>query len=103
MKRKTGPETFGFYSEVRIGDTVLMIGGGDCGIAEEVLKHKSVERLAMVEIDASVVEFSKEHFPEFASPVLADSRFELVIDDGMAFVARSNRSFDVIIVDSTVP
>ena len=42
---------------------VLIVGGGDCGIAEEVLKHKSVERLTQVEIDASVVEFSKEHFP----------------------------------------
>src|SRR6201996_3112001 len=41
---------------------VLIVGGGDCGIAEEVLKHKSVERLTQVEIDASVVEFSKEHF-----------------------------------------
>ena len=34
---------------------VLIVGGGDCGIAEEVLKHKSVERLTQVEIDASVV------------------------------------------------
>src|SRR5436309_11219680 len=49
---------------------VLIVGGGDCGIAEEVLKHKSVRRLTQVEIDASVVEFSKEHFPEFTRPVL---------------------------------
>ena len=56
---------------------VLIVGGGDCGIAEEVLKHKSVQRLTQVEIDASVVEFSKEHFPEFTKPVLADKRFEL--------------------------
>src|SRR5215203_6433901 len=47
---------------------VLIIGGGDCGIAEEVLKHKSVQRLTQVEIDASVVEFAKEHFPEFTKP-----------------------------------
>src|SRR3954463_6095424 len=33
---------------------VLIIGGGDCGIAEEVLKHNSVKRLTQVEIDASV-------------------------------------------------
>src|ERR1700746_4061916 len=31
---------------------VLIIGGGDCGIAEEVLKHKSVRRVTQVEIDA---------------------------------------------------
>jgi len=82
---------------------VLIIGGGDCGIAEEVLKHKSVERLTQVEIDASVVEFSKEHFPEFTGPVLANPRFDLVIDDGMKFVARTDQRFDVIIVDSTDP
>jgi len=82
---------------------VLIVGGGDCGIAEEVLKHKSVKRLTQVEIDASVVEFSKEHFPEFTGPVLADKRFHLVIDDGMNYVAETDRRFDVVIVDSTDP
>jgi spermidine synthase len=82
---------------------ILIIGGGDCGIAEEVLKHKAVRRLTQVEIDASVVEFSKQHFPEFTRPVLKDKRFELVIGDGMAYVAKTERRFDVIIVDSTDP
>jgi spermidine synthase len=82
---------------------VLIVGGGDCGIAEEVLKHKSVARLTQVEIDASVVEFAKEHFPEFTGPVLSDRRFDLVIDDGMKYVARTDRRFDVVIVDSTDP
>lgn len=82
---------------------VLIIGGGDCGIAEEVLKHKTVRRLTQVEIDPAVIEFSKEHFPEFTKPVFADKRFESVIDDGMKYVARTNRRFDVIIVDSTDP
>ena len=82
---------------------VLIVGGGDCGIAEEVLKHKSVRRLTQVEIDPSVVEFSKEHFPEFTKPVLGSKRFELVIDDGMHYVAKTDNRFDVIIVDSTDP
>jgi spermidine synthase len=82
---------------------VLIIGGGDCGIAEEVLKHKAVQRVTQVEIDASVVEFSKEHFPEFTKPVLTNKRFQLVIDDGMKFVAQTEQRFDVIIVDSTDP
>ncbi len=82
---------------------VLIVGGGDCGIAEEALKHRSVERVTQVEIDASVVEFSKEHFPEFTKPVLGNKRFDLVIDDGMKYVAKTKRRFDVIIVDSTDP
>jgi spermidine synthase len=82
---------------------VLIVGGGDCGIAKEVLKHPQVSALLQVEIDASVVEFAKAHFPEFTGPVLSDQRFELVIDDGAAFVARTGRRFDVIIIDSTDP
>ena len=82
---------------------VLIVGGGDCGIAEEVLKHRSVARLTQVEIDASVVEFAKEHFPEFTRPVLGNKRFDLVIADGMDYVAKTSRRFDVIIVDSTDP
>jgi spermidine synthase len=82
---------------------VLIIGGGDCGIAEEVLKHKTVKRLTQVEIDAKVIQFAKEHFPEFTKPVFADKRFESVIEDGMKYVARTDRRFDAIIVDSTDP
>src|SRR5580692_10868032 len=70
---------------------VLVVGGGDCGIAKEALKHASVKRLTQVEIDASVVEFSKEHFAEFTDPVLSDPRFDLIIDDGMKYVARADR------------
>ena len=84
-------------------EDVLIIGGGDCGIAEEVLKHRSVKRLTQVEIDPAVIEFAKEHFPEFTKPVFADRRFESVIDDGAKYVAVTDRRFDVIIVDSTDP
>jgi spermidine synthase len=82
---------------------ILIIGGGDCGIAEEVLKHRPVRSVTQVEIDASVVEFSRRHFPEFTRPVFKDKRFELIIGDGMKFVGETDRRFDVIIVDSTDP
>jgi spermidine synthase len=82
---------------------VLIIGGGDCGIAEEVLKHRTVKRLTQVEIDPTVIAFAKEHFPEFTKPVFADPRFESVIGDGAKYVASTERRFDVIIVDSTDP
>src|SRR5258707_4704591 len=82
---------------------VLIVGGGDCGVAEEVLKHKWVNRHTQVEIDAAVTEFAKEHFPEFTKAVCADDRFDLIIADGMKYVAKTDRRFDVIIVDSTDP
>jgi spermidine synthase len=82
---------------------VLIIGGGDCGIAEEALKHKALKSVVQVEIDASVVAFAKEHFAEFTAPAFKDKRFESVIADGMKYVAETTRRFDVIIVDSTDP
>jgi spermidine synthase len=84
---------------------VLIIGGGDCLIAEEVLKHESVARCVQVEIDKAVLDFSKEYFLDWNRPFFEDSRVESVIADGMHYVAdRANHGcFDVIIVDSTDP
>jgi spermidine synthase len=86
----------------RAGD-VLIVGGGDCGIAKEVLKHKSVGRLTLVEIDRAVIDLAKRHLPALAAPVLADRRFELVVADGSDYVRTTTRRFDVVIVDSTDP
>ncbi len=85
---------------------VLIIGGGDGGMAREVLRHASVEHVTMVEIDAGVVEFSKQYLPMLSAGAFDDPRLELVIADGAAFVeqtAKSETRFDVIIVDSTDP
>lgn len=82
---------------------VLIIGGGDCGLAEEVLKHKRVGTLTQIEIDASVLEFSKEHFADFNASVFDDPRFKVEIADGAAFAAETDQRFDVILVDSTDP
>lgn len=82
---------------------VLIIGGGDGGIAEEVLKHSSVQSVLEVEIDNAVVEFSKQHFPEMSLSIYDDPRFELLITDGIEFIRTTDRKFDVILVDSTDP
>ncbi len=82
---------------------VLIIGGGDGGMAREVLRHTSVERVTMVEIDAGVVEFSKTYLPSLSEGAFDDPRLDLVIIDGAAFVRETEKRFDVIIVDSTDP
>lgn len=82
---------------------VLIIGGGDGGMAREVLRHSSVEAVTMVEIDAGVVEFSKAHLPSLSAGAFDDPRLTLVIDDGAAFVRNTAERFDVIISDSTDP
>lgn len=81
---------------------VLIIGGGDGGTAREVLKHRSVERVVLVEIDVAVVEASREFLPK-VSGALDDPRLDLVIGDGIGYAAETNERFDIVIVDSTDP
>lgn len=81
---------------------VLVIGGGDGGSVREVLKHPSVEKVVMCEIDEMVVRAAMEYLPYTASK-LNDPRVELVFEDGAKFVRQFKNEFDVIIIDSTDP
>lgn len=81
---------------------VLIIGGGDGGTAREVLKHRTVEKAVMVEIDEMVVNACREFLPG-VSCALDDPRLELRIGDGVQYVSDSDQRFDVVIVDSTDP
>ncbi len=82
---------------------VLIIGGGDGGMLREVSKHRSVEHITMVEIDGTVVDMCKAFLPRHSNGAYDDPRLNLVIDDGMRFVATTTEKFDVIISDSTDP
>ncbi len=82
---------------------VLIIGGGDGGILRETLRHKTVERVTMVELDRSVIDMCLEHMPSIPRKAFKDRRTELVIADGARYVAETDERFDVIIVDSTDP
>lgn len=45
----------------------MVIGGGDGGTVREVLRHESVEKVMMVEIDGEVITACKEHLPQIAA------------------------------------
>jgi spermidine synthase len=66
---------------------VLIIGGGDGGIAREVLKHP-VERVVMVEIDRAVVDLCVEYMPGVSAGAFDDKRLDLVIADGCKYMPR---------------
>lgn len=82
---------------------VVVIGGGDGGTLEEVLKHRSVEEATLVEIDESVIDASREHLPSVGGDAFEDGRARIVIGDGLSFMRETADRFDVIIVDSTDP
>ncbi len=83
--------------------TVLIIGGGDGGVLREVLKHPTVRRVVLCEIDRAVIDLSLKHLPQIPNGAFDDARVEVVIADGVRYVAETAEAFDAIIVDSTEP
>ena len=81
---------------------VLIIGGGDGGTLREVLKHETVEKATMVEIDEMVIEVSKIYM-NVARGAFEDPRAEVMVGDGVRYLRETDERFDVIIVDSTDP
>ncbi|MCP3761514.1 polyamine aminopropyltransferase [Domibacillus sp. A3M-37] len=83
-------------------ENVLVVGGGDGGVIREVLKHPSVKKATLAEIDGKVIEYSKVYLPEIAGD-LEDPRVEVKVGDGFMHIAESENEYDVIMVDSTEP
>ena len=82
---------------------VLVIGGGDGGLAEELLKHNTVQRLVLAELDEAVIEVSKAQLQRVHNGVWDDPRLQLQIGDGMAYVDSTTDRFDLILLDLTDP
>ncbi len=85
-------------------ERVLIIGGGDGGVAREVCRHESVKQVDLCEIDERVIELSKEYFPTI-SKVLLDQpeKLHVHVGDGIAFAKSVKNFYDVIIIDCSDP
>lgn len=84
-------------------DRVLIIGGGDGGLAREVLASTRVKEVTLVEIDPLVLDVSKKYLPHHAA-AFEDNRLRLVVADGLEYLQRPHLPrFDLILVDSTDP
>ncbi len=81
---------------------VLIIGGGDGGTVREVLRHKTVERVVLCEIDGMVVDVCKKYLPNIGCE-LDNPKVEKQIRDGVEYISTQKNQFDVILIDSTDP
>lgn len=79
---------------------VLIIGGGNGGLATEALKHKEIESVDVVEIDNEVIELTKKYFQDQAN-AFADARLNLIAKEGYEFVRdAADKSYDIILIDA---
>ncbi|XP_064612191.1 spermidine synthase-like [Liolophura sinensis] len=81
---------------------VLVVGGGDGGVAREVVKHPAVKRVVVCEIDNRVIELSRKYLPNMAKGY-DDPRVEINVGDGLEYMKEHENEFDVIITDSSDP
>lgn len=82
---------------------VAIIGGGEGATLREVLRHKSVAKAVMVDIDEEVIECAIKYLPSFHNGSFSDERTTLIYEDGRKFIEETNEKYDVIIIDLTCP
>jgi spermidine synthase len=82
---------------------VLIVGGGDGGSLQQVLRYTSVEEVVVCELDQRVVDLSREHFAVCFGDPWADPRTSLHVRDAFGYLEENPGQFDVIISDTTDP
>ncbi|MCP3957831.1 MAG: polyamine aminopropyltransferase [bacterium] len=114
-----GKEQFSSYDEERYHEPlvhpalavaagrsrVLLLGAGDGLAARDVLEHRQVELVRLVELDPVMTELARTHpvLLELNGGVLDDPRVEVVHGDAYAFLLADDSFYDIIIIDLPDP
>jgi spermidine synthase len=81
----------------------LVIGGGDGGSSEELLKHSTLEAVHMVELDPEVIEVAKAQFANVHRGAFDNPRLEVSVGDGLAYLRETRARYDIVAMDLTDP
>ncbi len=82
---------------------VLIVGGGDGGSLQQVLRYPSVQEAVVCELDQTVVDLFAQIFSRFFGDPWADPRAKLLVRDAFGYLEENPGQFDVIISDTTDP
>ncbi|MCI0586152.1 MAG: spermidine synthase [Planctomycetes bacterium] len=81
---------------------VAVLGGGEGAPLREALRHRSVERASMVDIDPLVVEACGRWLPEWSAGAYSDPRAQVVTADAKEWI-QGGEPLDAVIADLTDP
>jgi spermidine synthase len=81
----------------------LVIGGGDGGSSEELLKHSTLEVVHMAELDPAVIEVSKAQFARVHRGAFDNPRLKVTVGDGLAYLRATQVRYDLVTMDLTDP
>jgi spermidine synthase len=86
---------------------ILLIGGGASGSIAQALRHPTIERIDLVELDPALIGMAHQYFPSELVPgnsaLWSDSRVHLHYADGRAYLNSNHDKFDVIILNVPDP
>lgn len=82
---------------------VFVVGGGEGAPLREILKHRSVERTLLVDIDSEVVDLCRCHLAEMSAGAFEDPRVRVEYMNARTFLETSAETFDLIIIDISEP
>jgi spermidine synthase len=81
----------------------LVIGGGDGGSSEELLKHSTIELVHMAELDPDVIEVARAQFAKVHRGAFDDPRLKVTVGDGLEYLRRTGVRYDIVSMDLTDP
>lgn len=84
-------------------ERILILGAGEGATLREVLRHPTVKKAVMVDIDGEFVSLCKRYLRKWHRGSLEDEKVDLVYDDAFAYLRRTTERFDVIIGDISDP
>ena len=84
-------------------ERVFIAGGGEGATLREVLRHKTIKKAEMVDIDDQVTALSKKYLPHHSNGALEDKRASVRHVDAREYLKNSKDNFDVIIIDLPDP
>lgn len=82
-------------------EKVLIISNGDRGTLKEVIKHKSVDEVYLIEENKEAYEALQDNFTDLK--VKEDSKIKIIYDDPVNCISNFERYFDIIIIDTKNP
>ncbi|MBD66135.1 MAG: hypothetical protein CME62_13065 [Halobacteriovoraceae bacterium] len=101
-------QTMGLYPYLYFNQhfkNVLILGGGDLGVARELSRLEPKPRVTVVELDAKIVDAAK--YGPFLNTIVNTKKLEgntrIIIDDAIHFLKTNKEQYDLILADFPYP
>lgn len=93
------------FNFVESPKNILILGGGDGLGVREVLKHKSVENIKLIDLDPEISRLSIENknLLRINKGSMKNTKVSVVNDDAYKYLLNSHKNYDVIIIDLPDP